>query len=203
MSNTYEGVDKIDYDNLSKTQEEVKHEKKRKQVDENIKEIQDKLDNNKKEIFEAIPYLKNKTKDDLLIIKDREDIREIEDMINKLPTAAFILGKDIDDLDYDINSYEREIQKIKDELYLNNEEILAEKTIPQKEARTRLILYNDKVYNTIENKKLALEQEKKRRLRNLNYALTTLDAVKKFHNRHIQKMAIDKRIREEEERGGI
>lgn len=198
----YEGVDKIDYDNLSKTIEEQRHEKKRKQVEENIKEIQDRLDKNKKEIYETIPYLNNKTKEDLLIIKDREDIREIEDMINKLPTVSFILGKDIDDLDYDINSYERELQKIKDEIYLSNEEIMAEKTIPQKEARTRIILYKDPVYNIIENKKLALEQEKKRRLRNLNYSLTTLDAVKKFHNRHIQKMAIDKKIREEE-RGGI
>lgn len=118
----------------------------------------------------------------LCILNDRNDTNELMDKMRLIPTRMEIEALNKNDIEFDLIGLKKQMQEIEDSVYLNNEAIKEEKTIPQKEARMRLILLNHPEYKPLEEKYNQLKKEKSNIEANINKMDATLSVYKKFFN---------------------
>lgn len=132
----------------------------------------------------------------LCIVNDRSDANELMDKMKFIPTRMEIESLNKNDIEFDLIGLKKQMQEIEDSVYLNNEMIKEEKTIPQKEARMRLILLNHPEYKPLEEKYNLLRKEKANIEANINKLDATLGVYKKFFNWQLAVISRQKELDE-------
>jgi hypothetical protein len=132
----------------------------------------------------------------LCIVNDRSDANELMDKMRFIPTRIEIESLNKNDIEFDLIGLKKQMQEIEDSVYLENETIQAEKTIPQKEARMRLILLNHQEYSRLETKYNQFKRQKADIEANINKLDATLGVYKKFFNWQLAVISRQKELDE-------
>ena len=139
-------------------------------------------------------YKVDEIKKEIVDLNNDLNLLELKQELVSLPMKAYSKALDLMNTAQEINKLKEQMQKIEDELLLKISDDKDLKNQSQRDAKLRLLLYDNKSYNKLKEAYRSFIKDKDLYNAQYNYCLNMLGSLKKIYSERLAILSTDKKV---------